>query len=49
MQAPNLRTPSLLGFTATQATLLVTLRSHSKVLDTINNDLNAATMFYQNT
>ena len=32
-QAPNLQTPSLLGFTPTQATLLVTLRSHSKVSD----------------
>ena len=31
MQAPNPRTPSLLGFTATQAPTLVTLRSHSKV------------------
>ena len=33
MQAPNPRTPSLLGFTPTQAPLLVTLRLHSKVSD----------------
>ena len=33
VQAPNPRTPSLLGFTPTQVALLVTLRSHSKVLD----------------
>ena len=33
MQAPNPRTPSLLGFTPTQAVFLVTLRLHSKVLD----------------
>ena len=31
MQASNPRTPSLLGFTTTQAPMLVTLRSHSKV------------------
>ena len=31
MQAPNAQTLSLLGFTATQAPTLVTLRSHSKV------------------
>ena len=31
MQAPNPRTPSLLGFTTTQASMLVILRSHSKV------------------
>ena len=31
VQASNLRTPSLLGFTPTQAASLVTLRSHSKV------------------
>ena len=33
MQASNPRTLSLLGFTATQAALLLTLRSHSKVSD----------------
>jgi len=33
MQAPNSQTSSLLGFTATQAALLVTLRFHSKVSD----------------
>ena len=33
VQTSNPQTLSLLGFTATQATLLVTLRSHSKVLD----------------
>ena len=33
VQAPNSRTPSLLEFTTTQAPLLVTLRSHSKVSD----------------
>ena len=36
MQAPNLRTHSLLGFTPTQAPLLVTLRLHPKVLDHIH-------------
>ena len=35
VQSPNLRTPSLLGFTPTQVALLVTLRSHSKVSDHI--------------
>ena len=45
MQAPNSQTPSLLGFTPTQAALLVTLRSHSQI--TFSNDLDAATMFYQ--
>ena len=33
MQAPNPRTPSLFGFTSTQAPTHVTLRSHLKVLD----------------
>ena len=33
VQGPNPQTPSLLGFTATQAPTLMTLRSHSKVLD----------------
>ena len=33
MQALNPRTPSLLGFTTTQASMLVILRSHSKVSD----------------
>ena len=33
MQGSNLQTLSLLGFTATQAALLLTLRSHSKVSD----------------
>ena len=33
MQGLNLQTLSLLGFTATQAALLLTLRSHSKVSD----------------
>ena len=33
VQGPNPQTPSLLGFTATQAPSLMTLRSHSKVLD----------------
>ena len=33
MQTPNSQTPSLLGFTPTKATLLVTSRSHSKVSD----------------
>ena len=33
MQTPNPQTPSLLGFTAIQAALLLTLRSHSKVSD----------------
>ena len=31
VQAPNPQTPSLLGFTATQAPILLTLRSHSNV------------------
>ena len=33
VQSSNPQTHFLLGFTATQATLLVTLRSHSKVLN----------------
>ena len=33
VQALNPRTPSLLGFTPTQAPLLMTLRLHSKVSD----------------
>ena len=33
VQAPNPRTPSLLGFTLTQGFLLVTLRSHEEVSD----------------
>ena len=33
MQGSNLQTLSLLGFIATQAALLLTLRSHSKVSD----------------
>ena len=33
MQGSNLQTLSLLGFTATQAALLLTLRSYSKVSD----------------
>ena len=48
MQAQNPQTPSLLGFTATQASTLVTLRSHSKVSGHLNLLIFvAATRFYQ--
>ena len=48
IQAPNPQTPSFLGFTATQAPTLVTLRSHSKVSDHLQLLVFvAATRFYQ--
>ena len=47
MQALNSQTPSLLGFTATQAPTLVTLRFHSKVSDHLQLLIFvAATRFY---
>ena len=48
MQAPNPRTLSLLGLTATQAPTLVTLRSYSKVSDQLQLLIFVAvTRFYQ--
>ena len=48
MQAQNPQTPSLLGFTATQAPTLVTLRFHSKVSDHLQLLIFvAATRFYK--
>ena len=48
VQVPNPRTPSLLGLIATQALMLVTLRSHSKISDQLLLLIFvAATRFYQ--
>ena len=48
VQAPNPRTPSLLGITAIQAPTLVTLRSHLKISDHLQLLIFVATTrFYQ--